>query len=119
MAIIERKQCMPPEGDDHSLFLDWQSSRLRGLRPSSHVVDWRPLPPLRNCLLIDAIAIEESPQTLLTMLYRATDCLSRRGAPMKKLAYSASFHPSEKIAPSSLGIKHLAEAFFLSIPQVW
>src|SRR4051794_19786451 len=41
------------------------------------------------------------------MLYRSTDRLRRRGASMKNLAHSASFHSTEKIAPSKAGIKHL------------
>jgi hypothetical protein len=43
----------------------------------------------------------------LTMLYRSTDCLCRRGAPMKNLAHSASFESLDKIAPSMSGTKHL------------
>jgi uncharacterized membrane protein len=39
------------------------------------------------------------------MLYRSTDRLRRRGASMKNLAHSASFHSTEKIAPSKAGIK--------------
>jgi hypothetical protein len=41
------------------------------------------------------------------MLYRSTDRLSRRGAPVKNLAHSASFHCMENIAPSNPGIKQL------------
>jgi hypothetical protein len=41
------------------------------------------------------------------MLYRSTDRLSRRGAPVKNLAHNASFQLLEKIAPSNPGIKHL------------
>src|SRR4051794_39493914 len=41
------------------------------------------------------------------MLYRSTDRLRRRGASMKNLAHSASFHSTEKIAPSKAGIKHV------------
>lgn len=33
------------------------------------------------------------------MLYRSTDCLCRRGAPMKNLAHSASFDSEDKDAP--------------------
>jgi hypothetical protein len=44
------------------------------------------------------------------MLYRSTDCLSRRGAAVEKLAHSASFHSGEKTAPSNPGIKQLAKA---------
>jgi hypothetical protein len=49
----------------------------------------------------------ESSQALLTMLYRSTDCLCRRGAAMKNLAHSASLHAGENNAPSKPGIKHL------------
>src|SRR3954453_23984242 len=52
-------------------------------------------------------AVCERSQALLTMLYRSTDRLRRRGASMKNLAHSASFHSTEKIAPSKAGIKHL------------
>jgi hypothetical protein len=41
------------------------------------------------------------------MLYRSTDCLCRRGAPMKNLAHSASFESFDKDAPSKPGTKHL------------
>jgi hypothetical protein len=44
----------------------------------------------------------------LTMLYRPTDRLRRRGAPVQNLAHSASFHSKEKIAPSKSGIKQVA-----------
>ena len=46
------------------------------------------------------------------MLYRSTDCRSRRGAPMVDLAHNASFHSGEKIAPSKPGIKHLEQHGF-------
>lgn len=42
-----------------------------------------------------------------TMLYRSTDSLCRRGAPMKNLAHSASLDSDDKDAPSKHGIKHL------------
>src|SRR6516165_7969210 len=41
------------------------------------------------------------------MLYRSTDGLSRRGAPMKNLAHSASFESLDKDAPSKAETKHL------------
>jgi hypothetical protein len=41
-------------------------------------------------------------------LYCSTDCLCRRGAAVKNLSHSASFHPKDKIAPSNAGTKHLA-----------
>jgi drug/metabolite transporter (DMT)-like permease len=46
------------------------------------------------------------------MLYRSTDCLSRRGAAMKKLSHSASFAPRDKGAPSNPGIKQLGFLFY-------
>ena len=42
------------------------------------------------------------------MLYRPTDRLCRRGAPMKNLTHSASFDSGDKDAPSKPGIKQLA-----------
>ena len=42
------------------------------------------------------------------MLYRSTDRLRRRGAPVENLAHSASFHSAVKSAPSNSGIKHSA-----------
>ena len=41
------------------------------------------------------------------MLYRSTDRLSRRGAPVQNLAHSASFESLDKDAPSKAGTKHL------------
>src|SRR5262249_60486303 len=59
-------------------------------------------------LWIDAVALGQGPQALLTTLYRSTDCLCRRGAAMKNLAQSASPHAGENNAPSKLGTKHLS-----------
>src|SRR5262249_5795051 len=56
-------------------------------------------------LWIDAVALGQGPQALLTTLYRSTDCLCRRGAAMKNLAQSASLHAGENNAPSKLGTK--------------
>ncbi len=41
------------------------------------------------------------------MLYGGQDSLCRRGAAVKNLAHSASFHSCEKIAPSKPGTKHV------------
>jgi hypothetical protein len=41
------------------------------------------------------------------MLYRSTDRRCRRGAAVKNLSHSASFHSVEKTAPSKPGIKQL------------
>ena len=68
----------------------------------------RPLLPLGDGLLVDPVALGQRPQALLTMLYRSTDRLCRRGAPVENLAHSASFHSDDKNAPSKPGIKHLA-----------
>lgn len=66
-----------------------------------------PFPPFGNSLLVDPVALRQRPQALLTMLYRSTDRLCRRGAPMKNLAHSASLDSEDKDAPSKSGIKHL------------
>src|SRR5205085_10769004 len=47
---------------------------------------------------------------LFTMLYRSTDRLSRRGAPVKNLAHSASFDSCNKNAPSKCGTKQLGSS---------
>jgi hypothetical protein len=60
-----------------------------------------------SSLRIDAIALSQRPLALLTMLYRSTDCLSCRGAPVKNLAHSASFHSTVKIVPSNIGTEHI------------
>src|SRR6185312_13131858 len=98
---------MPAKGDNHRLFLDCQHHRRRGLRTSRNVGDRGPSLPFGDRLLIDPVTLRQSPQALLTMLYRSTDCLRRAGAPMKNLAHSASFDSDEKNAPSKSGIKHL------------
>ena len=79
---------------------------------SAQSADRRPKsdPPLGGGLLIDPEALGQRPQALLTMLYRSTDRLSRRGAPVQNLAHSASFESLDKDAPSKAGTKHLADA---------
>jgi hypothetical protein len=41
------------------------------------------------------------------MLYRSTDRLCRRGAPVKNLSHNASFESFDKDAPAKPGTKHL------------
>lgn len=64
---------------------------------------------LGDGLQVDAEAACQVPQARLTMLDRAANRLCRAGAPVKNLAHSASFHASEKTAPSKPGIKQLVE----------
>lgn len=80
-AIVERQQGMPSEGDDHRLFLNGQHRRLRLLRTGPFVGDRGSLAPFGHRLLVDPVALRQRLQALLTMLYRSTDSLSRRGAP--------------------------------------
>lgn len=107
---------MPPEGDDHGLFLRRKHRRFRLLRPGGKIGDRRPLLPLGDRLLVHAIGLRQRPQALLTMLYRSTDRLCRGGAPVSNLAHSASFHSGEKNAPSKSGIKHLAHYLAIKMP---
>src|SRR3954468_8861612 len=104
-AVIERQKRMPAEANDDRLFLDRQHLRSRFLwsRPSVH--DRAARLPLAHRLLIDAVTSGERSQALFTMLYRSTDRLSRRGAPVKNLAHSASFDSCNKNAPSKCGTK--------------
>ena len=52
------------------------------------------------------------------MLDRSTNRLSRRGAAVKNLAHSASFHSNVKIAPSNPGIKHLAKLEGMGVDSI-
>src|ERR1700722_9200298 len=52
------------------------------------------------------------------MLYRSTDRLCRRGAPMQNLAHSASFESLDKDAPSKAGTKHLGTDITDKSPSV-
>src|SRR3954467_11430398 len=105
-AVIERQKRMPAEANDDRLFLDRQHRRSRFLwsRPSVH--DRAARLPLAHRLLIDAVMSGKRSQALFTMLYRSTVRLSRRGAPVKNLAHSASFDSCNKNAPSKPGTKH-------------
>src|SRR3954463_11915998 len=100
---------MPTEGDDDRLLLARQHRRSWLRRSCPDVRNRATALPLANSLLVDAVALCERSQALLTMLYRSTDRLRRRGPSMKNLAHSASFHSTEKIAPSKAGIKHIIE----------
>src|SRR3954463_8066377 len=109
---------MPTEGDDDRLLLARQHRRSWLRRSGPDVRNRATALPLANSLLVDAVALCERSQALLTMLYRSTDRLRRRGASMKNLAHSASFHSTEKIAPSKAGIKHLDPTEGDSAPSV-
>src|SRR3954451_8977305 len=74
-TVVERQKRMPAEGDDDRLFLARQHRRCRSLWTRSKV---------RN-RGGDPVASSQSPQARLTILYRSTDRLSRRGAPVKNL----------------------------------
>lgn len=74
--------------------------------PDSPIGHRGPFPPFGNSLLVDPVPLRQRSQALLTMLYRSTNRLCRRGAPMKNLAHSASFD-SDDDEPSKSGIKHL------------
>src|SRR5579859_3922085 len=101
---------MLAEGDDDRLVFNREHRGLRILRSSRQVSDGCARFPLRDGLRVDAVALGEAPQALLTMLYRSTDRLCRCGAAVKNLAHSASLHDNEKTAPSKPGIKHLVHA---------
>src|SRR5262245_38347549 len=99
-AIIERQQGVATKGDDNRLFLDREHRRSRLSLAGRQIGRRRPPLPLRHGLLIDPVALSQRPQARLTMLYRSTDRLCRRGAPMQNLAHSASFDSELKGAPS-------------------
>src|SRR5688500_16687205 len=105
-AVVQRQKRVAPEGDNDSFLLDRQHRRSGLSRASWQIGVGGALPPLRDRLLVDAIALGERSQARLAMLYRSTDRRRRCGAPMVNLAHSASRHSCEKSAPSNPGIKH-------------
>lgn len=108
-AVVQRKQRVPAEGDDHRFLLDRQHGRSRDPRAGGEIGGGGPLLPLGDGLLVDPVAPGQRPLARLNMLYRSTDCLSRCGAPVEYLAHSASFQLTVNNAPSKPRIKHLAE----------
>src|SRR5215207_5376753 len=80
-AVVERQKCVAPECDHDGLLLDRQHCRSGFSRASWQIGVGGALPPLRDGLLVDAIALGERSQARLTMLYRSTDRRSRCGAP--------------------------------------
>ena len=109
-AVIERQERVPAEGNRDGFVLNRQHRRPRFFWTSRHIGHRGPPLPIRDRLLVDPVALRQSPQTLLTKLYRSTDRLSRGGAPVENLAHSASFNSGVENAPSKPGIKHLAPA---------
>src|SRR5215207_2418354 len=78
-AVIKRQERVPAEGDDDRLLLDGQHRRSRLLRPGPEVRDAVARLPIANGILVDPVALRESSQARLTMLYRSTDRLCRAG----------------------------------------
>src|SRR5271163_879162 len=107
-AIVERQERVPTEGDDDRLLLDREHRGFRLTRAGWQIGDRAALLPFGDGLRVDAVAPGQRPQARLTMLYRSTDRLCRRGAAVENLAHSASLHAKENNAPSNSGIKHLA-----------
>src|SRR6202049_4758042 len=125
-TIVERQQRVPAEGNDDRLLPDRQHRRLRLARPGRQIGARTALLPLGDGLRVDAVAPGQSPQARLTMLYRSTDRLCRRGAAVEHLAHSASFHSPENNAPSKAGIKQVFEIVkrnelhkFVVLPKRW
>ncbi len=90
-TVVQRKQCVPAEGDDRRLILNGQHRGTRLPRPGRHIGNRGALLPLVHRLLVDAVALGQRSQALLTLLYRSTDRLCRSGA----LAHRACFHSRE------------------------
>ena len=52
-AVIQRQQRVAPERDNRRLLGFGQGRGMRGLRPGLHILDCRPLAPLRDRLRVD------------------------------------------------------------------
>src|SRR5580692_12858257 len=106
-AVIQRQQRMLAKGNDDGLVLKRQAGGFWLFRAGRKIGHRTALLPFCDGFRIDPVALGQSPQALLTILYCSTDCLCRCGAAVKNLSHSASFHSLENNAPSNLGIKHL------------
>jgi hypothetical protein len=109
-AVVQRQERVPSKGDDCRLLFLGQDRRARFLRPGLHVFDRRALSPPRYGLGIDAEFPAQLRERSLRSLYRCSDGVRGRGAPVTNLSHSASFHSCERIAPSNHGIKDLADS---------
>ena len=89
-AVIERQQGVLSEGDDHRLLFRAQDGRTHLLRPHRSVRDEVALPPLGHRLRIEAIASAQLRDRSRRSLYRTSDRVRGRGAPVKNLAHSPS-----------------------------
>lgn len=105
---FSRQQRMPAKGNDNGLVLDREDRGFCILGARGKIANRIALLPLGHGLLVDAVALGNRSQALLTILYCSTDRLCRRGAAVKNLAHGASFHSMENNAPSNAGTKHLA-----------
>jgi hypothetical protein len=68
------------------------------------ISDRAALLPLGHCLRVDPAALGQSPQALLTTLYRSTDRLCRRGTAVKNLAQDQPLEVVE-VGPDSARIQ--------------
>ena len=93
-TVIERQERVLAEGDDDRLFLQAENRRSGLLGAHRRILNVGALAPLLNRLGIDPVPRGKDPQALLTILYRSTDRLSRRGAAMKHLSQSSSLFRS-------------------------
>ena len=117
-TIIQWQQRMPAKCNDDGFLIGRQHSGFCILRPGWKIGNRRPLAPLGHGLLVrqenesrdrfsiclTPVARRKRSQARFTIWYCSTDCLSRRGAAMKNLSHSASFHSKENNAPSNSGI---------------
>ena len=106
-AVIQWQQSVTPKCNDRRLFGFGQCRRMRGLRPGLHILDCRPLAPLRDRLRVDPQLPAQRRERSLRSLYCCSDGVRGRGAPVTNLSHMASFHSNERIAPSNRGIKQL------------
>jgi hypothetical protein len=89
-AVVERQQRVLAEGDDDGLFFRRQDCRMWGLRTHRGIMDKRPLTPLGDRLLVQAVLCGELFERSLRSLYRSSDGVRGRGAAVKYLAHNAS-----------------------------
>ena len=91
-TIVKRQQRMTPESDDCRFFGLGQNRGPGLCRSCLHILDCRPLPPLRHGLEVDAQFLAQLRERSLRSLYCCSDGVRGRGAAVTNLSHNASFH---------------------------
>jgi len=95
-AVGKRQQGVASEGHDEGFFSLAEKRRARMLRPGLSIFDGLSLTPFPDGLGIDAVGATQFLERSFQSLYCFSDGVRCRGAAVKYLSHSASFHYDDK-----------------------